>query len=504
MALRLADRLSAARHRQFVGRDSERVLFQAALAAPELPFYVLYIFGPGGVGKTTLLGEFAALCRQTETRSTYIDARNVEPSPESFLHALRLALSLTPADAPQDYLAAEARRHVLFVDTYETLAPLDGWLRDVFLLQLPDDVLVVLAGRNPPPPAWRTDPAWQTVMRTLPLRNLRPEEGRVYLAKRGVPDEQHYNVLEFTHGHPLALSLVADVFAQRPDAHFRPEAAPDVIKTLLEQFVQKVPGPAHRVALEACVLVRLMTELLLSEMLGMPDAHELFDWLRGLSFIESGRHGLFPHDLAREALVADLRWRNPAWYAELHHRARAYYARCLQQTHGQEQQRVLFDYVFLHRDNPMLRPFLEWQESGSLLADTARDNELPALIELVAQHEGEESARWAGHWFARQPQNVVVFRDAEQQPRGLLATVALHQANPDDLHADPATRAAWDYLQHQAPLRPSEAATLFRFWMAADTYQAVGATQSVIFVNVGQYYLNTPGLAFTFFPCAEP
>src|SRR3712207_3068374 len=177
MAMRLADRLSAARRRQFVGRDSERALFQAALEAPELPFYVLYIFGPGGVGKTTLLGEFAVLCRQTETLSTYIDARNVEPSPESFLHALRLALGLSQAEAPLEYLAAEARRHVVFVDTYETLAPLDGWLRDVFLPQLPDDVLVVLAGRNPPPTAWRTDPAWQTVVRTLPLRNLRPEEG---------------------------------------------------------------------------------------------------------------------------------------------------------------------------------------------------------------------------------------------------------------------------------------------------------------------------------------
>jgi hypothetical protein len=62
--------------------------------------------------------------------------------------------------------------------------------------------------------------------------------------------------------------------------------------------------------------------------------------------------------------VADLRWRNPDWYAELHQRARNYYASRLKQTHGQEQQRVLFDYVFLHRDNPTIRPFLEWQEAG--------------------------------------------------------------------------------------------------------------------------------------------
>jgi hypothetical protein len=40
--------------------------------------------------------------------------------------------------------------------------------------------------------------------------------------------------------------------------------------------------------------------------------------------------------------------------------------------------------------------------------------------------------------------------------------------------------------------------------MAKDTYQAVSAIQSLIFINVVQHYLTTPGLAFTFFPCANP
>ena len=159
---------------------------------------------------------------------------------------------------------------------------------------------MVLAGRNPPSPGWRSDPGWQTLLRVLPLRNLSPEESRQYLTQRSVPDDQYQAVLSFTHGHPLALSLVAETFAQREVFSFQPEAAPDIIKTLVEQFVQKVPGPAHRAALEACAQVRLMSEPLLSEMLNLPDPHELFDWLRGLSFIESGPLGIFPHDLARK------------------------------------------------------------------------------------------------------------------------------------------------------------------------------------------------------------
>jgi hypothetical protein len=39
---------------------------------------------------------------------------------------------------------------VLLVDTYETLAPLDGWLRETLLPELPGGHLIVLAGRDPP------------------------------------------------------------------------------------------------------------------------------------------------------------------------------------------------------------------------------------------------------------------------------------------------------------------------------------------------------------------
>src|SRR5690349_11526308 len=53
--VRVADRLSVARQRQFVGREDELALFDTALNAAELPFCVLYIYGPGGVGKSTLL-----------------------------------------------------------------------------------------------------------------------------------------------------------------------------------------------------------------------------------------------------------------------------------------------------------------------------------------------------------------------------------------------------------------------------------------------------------------
>src|SRR5918912_3920335 len=165
MATRLADRLRAARHRQFVGRENERALFRSALESSDLPFCVLHLFGPGGVGKTTLLKEFAYLAEQAGVTSLYIEARNVEAAPGAFVAAVQLAMGLSMTDSPLDVLASRPNHHTILVDTYETLAPLDAWLREVFLPEMPDNVLVVLAGRTPPSAAWRTDPGWQNLVR---------------------------------------------------------------------------------------------------------------------------------------------------------------------------------------------------------------------------------------------------------------------------------------------------------------------------------------------------
>jgi Mrp family chromosome partitioning ATPase len=89
---RIGDRLSAARHRGAVGREEELALLRAALDAAELPFSVLFLSGPGGVGKTTLLRAFASSCDASGIPVRAIDGRNLEPKPTAFLGALGEAL----------------------------------------------------------------------------------------------------------------------------------------------------------------------------------------------------------------------------------------------------------------------------------------------------------------------------------------------------------------------------------------------------------------------------
>jgi hypothetical protein len=510
MSPSLADRLKWARHEHFVGREGEIALFQSALAGREFPFFVLHIFGPGGVGKSSLLREFSYICQQNEIQPAYLDARNIEPSPEAFRDAVNVVLNIPNGSSPHDYLEEQGKRFVLLIDTYETLFLLDAWLRTTFLPELPENILTVLAGRNPPDPVWQSDPGWQTLVHIIPIRNLNPDESRILLAKRGLPDNHLQEVLDYTHGHPLALSLVADVFAQRGSVGSWLHESPDIVKALIERFVQQVPGPAHRAALEACALVRVTTEALLNEMLDMPSTstgpaqgtRELFEWLRGLSFIEFSPEGLFPHDLAREALTADLRWRNPDWYTELHRRSRVYYTEQIEKTSGHAQQRFLMDLVYLHRENAAIRSFFEFQ-AGSALPESMKSGDKNALLAMVEKYEGKASAELAAYWFEKQPQRVTVWRNSDGEIAGFLATLTLHQMGAEDQAIDPAIPPVLDYLQQYVHLRTGETALLFRFWLAIDTYQSVSPVQSLIFLAVVKHYLSTPRLAFTFFPCAE-
>src|SRR5688572_11555393 len=255
-AKRIADRLSAARTALFTGRKDELDAFRQALLSAGASPAVWFVHGPGGIGKTTLLREFAAIARDSGRPVIQLDARNLQPSQEALLGAL--------ADTP-----GAPERGVLILDTYELLRTVDNWIRESLLPTFPASAIVVLAGREPPSPAWRTDLQWSTLLRELKLNAFSTEESIAFLGSRGVPAQAHAGVQRFTHGHPLALALVADVLAKHPQGmRFEPSEAPDVVRHLLELFLDDVPVGREREALEVCCIARVTTEPLLIDLFG--------------------------------------------------------------------------------------------------------------------------------------------------------------------------------------------------------------------------------------------
>ena len=97
----VADRLKSARRRRFVGRAAELELFLGALAASEPQFSVLWICGPGGVGKTALMRALGEAAADADVPVVNLDVRTIEPSPLRPANATRRAIRRpTPNTTP--------------------------------------------------------------------------------------------------------------------------------------------------------------------------------------------------------------------------------------------------------------------------------------------------------------------------------------------------------------------------------------------------------------------
>jgi hypothetical protein len=504
MARKIADILTSTRNQYFVGREKELLDFKKVISTAELPYFLLYLYGVGGQGKTTLLKQMMEMCKQYHYQSIYLDAREINASPHIFQEELRMRLNIEVEKDIFEFFENNTSKTILFIDTYEKFSPIDDWLRQDFLPLLSDNVLTVLCGRTAPSVRWLADSAWQQLMKIVELRNLSPTESKEYLTKRQIPDHLQAQIMDFTHGHPLALCVIADAYYQSPNKDFRPQESPDIIQTLLQHFVQKTPSPAHRAALEICGLVHITTESLLSKVLGFDDVRELFEWLQALSFVESNKFGLYPHDLAREALCADLQWRNPDWYAELHKRIRNYYKFKFDNSTGEAQFRTLFGLNYLHRNHPLVRPYFDWQETGSFWLDLVKSEDMIFLRQMTEKHEGETAVKILDFWAKRKEAQIWVFRDVEKIARGYILKINLNELNPEEKITDVAVLKAMKYATQNLHLRKGEIYTLFRSWLAEETYQSVSNLQSNIFLSIVQYYLTTSGLAVTMLACAYP
>jgi hypothetical protein len=302
----LRQRLEHERARRFVGRDAELELFAARLAATRSRaseadlFSVLWVHGPGGIGKSSLLEAYVRAARGAGFAVAHADGEGISSSPVGVQAA-----------------AGDSLADVIIVDAADCLGTAEDWLRDEFLPAQAANTVVVIASRRPPAAAWLSDPGWRNLLRVISLRNLSTEAVRALLDVERMPDQVLDQVMALTHGHPLAVSLLIDAIRRSGKETEVPEALldlPDLVSALLERLVDQAPNALHRAALQVSAHAPATTEPVLRAVLPASDDHEvteLWEWLRDLTFMEDTPAGVRPHDVARDILEADLRWRDP-------------------------------------------------------------------------------------------------------------------------------------------------------------------------------------------------
>ncbi|PRY41339.1 hypothetical protein CLV43_10597 [Umezawaea tangerina] len=417
-------------------------MFRDALGAPG----VIFVHGVGGVGKSALLDVFADLAAEKGFEPVRVDARH-----------LALGRGALPVLA-DDALA------VLLIDTYELLEPVDDWIREHYLSSLPASCLVVIAGRRGPGPRWRADPAWREVTRVVALGNLSTEDGRAHLTAQGVPPDLHDRLLKISRGHPLTLSMMVDA-VRRGAVPRTLDDLPDVVGALLAQLVDEVPSTRHRTALEVCALSAVTTEDLLRA-LADGDAGELFAWLRTQAFVDESPYGLYPHDVVRDAITADLRWRDPVRYADLYRRKLAFFHDQVRATAGERERLDLVVLtVVLNGARSPYAALASLPPPMRTRADGLRDGDRAPIAAMTAEWQGSEQAELVAHWMRRRPESFRVFRAETGEPRGFGACLDLTAA---DSGVDPGADAMWEYAERHGPPRSGERVRAWRFFLDRD------------------------------------
>ncbi|MDN3025947.1 ATP-binding protein [Streptomyces sp. S.PB5] len=459
---RVGDRVQQARDRVFAGRAAELGVFRSALSGDGKAPAVLYVHGPGGIGKSMLLRRFAAEARAAGREVVEVDGRLVEPAPEAFEKEAGAVLT--------------DERAVLLVDTFERCQGLEGWLRDRFLVRLPVGALVVIAGRRPPDTGWTSDPGWADLLCTVALRNLAPDEATAFLHARGVPQDTRPALLAFTGGHPLALALAAAVAVRDSAGSAGWEPGRDAIATLLPRLIGEVPSPVHRRALEVCARAYVTTETLLRAVLG-DDAAPMFAWLRGLPFVESARHGLFPHDVVREVLEADLRWRDPEGYAELHGRLSLHLLEQIRSAPESAMLPAVGAFMYLFRTDRYMADYNSWR-GGEVVSTACEPADHATVLDLVTEVEGPASATAARFWLDRQPEAFRVCRTArDDEIVGFSAWLQLTEPYGGDV--DPVVAAAWSHTRGRAALRDGEHLAMARFSVTSPRYPKISPVEDL-------------------------
>ncbi|MEU8239422.1 ATP-binding protein [Actinoplanes missouriensis] len=471
----LAERLRWARERAFVGRAAELTRFRTALrGGPHAPA-VIHLHGPGGLGKSTLLRRFADVARDAGRPVVEVNGRLIDPSPSGFT-----------AEAG----ATQPDGAVLLIDAFEHIAGLEDWLRESFLPGLPADALTVIAGREGPSTGWLSDLAWQEAMVVQRLDELTSAEAHDLLEARGLAPAVRKEVFDFAGTHPLALTLAAAVAT---DDVFAP--TPDLLASLLNRLVGDVPDDAHRLALEIAAHAMTTTQGLLRAVAGPQRAAELFDWLRRLPVADWGRQGLYLHELVSDTIDADLRWRDPEGYADMHARVGHHLLEQARTATEADAMIAIRELSYLKRYGSM-GEFFQMQREGDFHEDRLRPGDETTLIRFAAETEGAESAAIVAHWLRRQPEAFWVYRDSRTgEPAGFLCSLRLTEPPSDE---DPVAEAAWEYAERTSPIRPGEHVRLARYCLYPPAYYQISSCLHLMQLRICADWIRQPGLAWSF------
>ena len=313
--------------------------------------------------------------------------------------------------------AADKRRVVLMLDTFEQMTALGDWVRDV-AQRLHANALLVIVGRVLP--NWSR--AWQTWMANARVEELKPmtEDDMRELVRRyyatmrgGQPNPAQVEaIIRFARGLPMVVTSAVQLWVKYGVEDFQSVKA-EIVANLVDRLMEGVPKELIP-ALEAAAVVRWFDQPILRAMLKQEDVREVYNELRRFPFVRTRAERFALHDTVREIMDENLRMQDSERYCELHERAAAYFEKQLEGATGEEAEKCELEqlYHWLQADEDKgTRLFREMCEN---LARVHLVNRLRTVL-------GELTNHTFGHTTNRLWSEYYVARLAELEVKGELA-----------------------------------------------------------------------------------
>jgi hypothetical protein len=345
----------------FGGRQAELAAILGRLADPARLPGVMALTGPPGIGKTAVVYALVRACRDRAIDALILDSRDFPHT----LAGLRQAAGRLPADRPS----------LLVFDTFEEMRDIEDLFWERFLPGVRGPVLVLLSGRYAPAIGLRST-GWRRVVDELPLAPLSDDQSRRLLANLGVTSEAVLTaIVDRLGGNPLLLCVAAEVCRSGGADELTGIAVPgEIARTLIARMGRELRRGDVRELLQAASLVRTFDEELLTAMTGQC-ATDAFDALGDLSVVRIIPAGARVHDVVRQTLAAELRWRAPERYARLRRRA----AEHLLGRQASDVPRAVPELLHLVGESIGPRRFFAEADDRGVLLRAAHNEELAAL-----------------------------------------------------------------------------------------------------------------------------
>lgn len=251
-----------------------------------------------------------------------------------------------------------SRRIAIMLDTYEQLSALDDWVRYV-AEHLPDNVLLVIAGRNMP--NW--DAGWPGWVAHAEVRQLTPFNApdiqalveRYYLSQTGqLPDlPQKQKIVEFSRGFPMAVTTAVRLEIEY-DVHDFEEVESSALADLV-RVLRRGIAAEFLPTLEVAAVLRYFNRDILQRISDGAEQLTRYDELIRFPFVRpdniGGQRVWRIHDSVRELFERSLQVEDPGRFRVLHERAEKCFREALvtlpedQELHAKYQLEILYHAV---------------------------------------------------------------------------------------------------------------------------------------------------------------